>query len=109
MEIIESKPLRLTPPHPSLCQCCAVEHNADEPHNWQSTYWAFWFQQEHGRSPIIEDAFERCDSIRCELWAEHLDDWGQEQDAIALRALANLKRESEMEAEPYGAVSDSQP
>lgn len=73
----------LLPPAPGLCQVCAVDHPADQPHNAQSFYYQFSFNLEHGRCPTWVDAMAHCsDEVkahwRAELTAMGIDvDGGQ--------------------------------
>lgn len=91
----EARSLTLLPPSLGLCQSCACDHLPEEPHNWQSLFWAFWFQQQHGRSPIFEEAFEHCSAETCDRWAAKLDSLPHAVSknlAIRLAGLATLKR-----------------
>lgn len=52
--------MKLMPPHPSKCQYCAVEHDPKNPHDAQSLYYQFWFNNQYGRSPTWKDAMSHC-------------------------------------------------
>ena len=68
------KPQNLTilPPAQHLCQKCAVAHGVMEAHNAQSLYYAFWFNEQHGRSPTWRDAIANCPDDIKEIWAKYL-------------------------------------
>ena len=56
-EVIESGPgFQMLPPRPGACQECATDHEADQPHDRDSLYYAMKFQAEHGRAPTWSDA-----------------------------------------------------
>jgi hypothetical protein len=91
----EIKGLTLLPPAPGLCQSCACDHIPEEPHNWQSMFWAFWFDGVHGRSPTLEDAFAHCSADTCDRWATRLDGVPHDmakQVAVRVASLAASKR-----------------
>ena len=62
------KPLKLMPPAPGRCQQCAVIHDPEMPHDANSLYYAFWYQQEHGKSPSWADAMAHCEDGVKSLW-----------------------------------------
>jgi hypothetical protein len=69
----EEKHMRLLPPAPHLCQQCAVEHSAAEPHNRDSLYYQFWFAaHNHGRNPTWTNAMAHCHPQTRALWREKL-------------------------------------
>jgi hypothetical protein len=52
--------LRLLPPRPDVCQECAADHTADEPHNADSLFYKYHFWLRHGRWPTWRDAIAHC-------------------------------------------------
>jgi hypothetical protein len=88
--------LSLLPPARGRCQQCAEEHTPDAPHNFQSLYWAFWFQQAHGRSPAVADAFEHCSIEVCDAWSNGLGEMGHEDIAMQIAALSSLKKSQQV-------------
>lgn len=40
--------MMLLPPAPGMCQECAADHAADEPHGRDSLYYQYRFRSEHG-------------------------------------------------------------
>jgi hypothetical protein len=88
----ETKGLTLLPPAPGLCQSCACDHIPEEPHNWQSLFWAFWFDGTYGRSPTLEDAFTHCSADICDKWAAGMREVRQPELADKLTELATVKR-----------------
>jgi hypothetical protein len=88
----EIKGLTLLPPAPGLCQSCACDHIPEEPHSWQSLFWAFWFDGVHGRSPTLEDAFAHCSADTCDRWAIGMHNAKYLELSDRLTELAALKR-----------------
>lgn len=70
--------MMLMPPAPDHCQQCAATHSPDQPHNQQSLYWQFWFNNTYGRSPTWADAMEHCTPICREYWTTELHRLGQQ-------------------------------
>lgn len=64
--------MTLLPPAPHLCQECAVDHEADHPHNAQSLYYQMKFKMEHGREATWWDAMSHCEPETQRLWMEGL-------------------------------------
>jgi len=51
---------RMLPPAADVCQTCAVNHPAAQPHNPQSLYYQFLFYADTGRFPTWKDAMAHC-------------------------------------------------
>ena len=62
----------LLPPAADKCQCCAVKHPPEHPHNQQSLYWQYWFWGQHGRWPTWADAMEHCTPDMKAFWVAEL-------------------------------------
>lgn len=60
--------MQLLPPHPSKCQCCAVAHLPDQPHNAQSLHYQYWFYGQNGRWPTWADAMAHCPEEIQQKW-----------------------------------------
>jgi hypothetical protein len=70
---IHIKQMKLFPPSADKCQCCAVVHAPDQPHDATSLYYSCWFAQQHGgRPPTWEDAMAHCDAKTKKHWTAHL-------------------------------------
>lgn len=61
---------------PGCCPVCAVEHEAEEPHDCQSLFYQYKFYAEHKRWPTWEDAMAHCSDEMKELWREELRKFG---------------------------------
>lgn len=84
----------LMPPAPDLCQCCAVKHEHEMPHDATSLFYGFWFSQQFGRSPTWNDALSHCpDSIK-QRWLEMLFFVGI--DPNSTKVLGGLKSNQEL-------------
>lgn len=72
--MIESKhlPYNLLPCAKDVCQECAVDHQADLPHNRGSLFYQYHFYNEHGRWPTWEDAMAHCSEAMKKHWVEAL-------------------------------------
>lgn len=77
-DLIEEQPWTLLPPAKGLCQCCAVDHAEDQPHNQQSLFWQTWFNLKHGRAPTWADAMAHCPDKVKQRWVEELAKHGVE-------------------------------
>ncbi|MGI6234465.1 MAG: hypothetical protein ACOYI6_04320 [Christensenellales bacterium] len=64
--------MRILPPGPGKCPVCAVEHDAQQPHDAQSLYYRMKFRQQHGRFPTWWDAMAHCDQATKDLWLDEL-------------------------------------
>lgn len=64
----------LLPPAPHLCQSCATDHKPEDPHNWQSMHWQYWFYGQTGRFPKVLDAFEHTTAAMRYAWKRHMMD-----------------------------------
>jgi len=69
---IEPRAGNLLPPKPGVCQDCAVDHTADQPHNQQSLYYQMQFHGLHGRWPTWSDAMEHCTPEVKAIWRSRL-------------------------------------
>lgn len=74
--IRQGRELQLLPPAPHLCQECAVEHDADEPHNALSLYYQIKFYKDNGRWPTWKDALAHCNEEVQTAWTRMLMDRG---------------------------------
>lgn len=63
---------KLLPPAPDRCQCCAAKHEPEQPHNWQSMFWQYWYYNKHGRWPTMRDAFEHVTPELRQAWVDSL-------------------------------------
>lgn len=72
----EAKGWFLLPPKPDVCQCCAVDHPPDMPHNQQSLYWQYWFYGTNGRWPTWNDAMAHCTPEMQDKWRITLKEHG---------------------------------
>lgn len=68
----------LLPCAPDVCQCCAVKHDPDMPHNQQSLYWQYWFYGQHQRWPTWKDAMAHCTPEMKAHWVSELKKYGIE-------------------------------
>lgn len=91
-----SKPLSLLPPPPDKCQCCAVSHPPWQAHDATSLYYAFWFNQEYGRSPTWADAIAHCAPELKQLWIDQLTGAGIDINSIDKRG--GIKTEADLQA-----------
>lgn len=66
----------LLPPHPDLCQECAVKHDPGMPHNRDSMYYKIKFEAEHGRYPQWSDAIAHCSPEMQAAWKAELEQRG---------------------------------
>ena len=74
--MIEEKSMKLLPPAKHLCQVCAVEHDADTPHDAKSMYYQTKFNMEHGRRATWVDAMAHCNDDMKQIWTEELAEMG---------------------------------
>ena len=91
---MKTKQLRMMPPARHLCQKCAVAHGEMEAHNAQTLYYAFWFNQQHGRSPTWRDAIAHCPEETKAAWEKHLGKLGIDLDSTKLTG--ELKSQSDV-------------
>ena len=94
MEIKQGKFFTLLPPAPNLCPECATKHDQDQPHNAQSFYYQFKFNQEHGRSPTWNDAMAHCSKKVKNYWKSHLEKLGIDLNSTNLTG--NIKNKEEL-------------
>lgn len=66
----------LLPPRPDVCQECAVDHSADQPHNAQSLFYQYRFYGDRGRWPTWRDVVAHCAPEVREAWEEALREEG---------------------------------
>ena len=75
--------MMLLPPAEGTCPICAVEHNAELPHNAQSLYYQYRFYGIRGRWPTWADAIAHCSAETRQLWEQELrrlNAWSQPED-----------------------------
>jgi hypothetical protein len=72
MQLNQIRTLQLLPPSPDKCPCCAVAHPPEQAHDATSMFFAFWFQENHGRSPTWNDAIAHCPPEIKTSWTQHL-------------------------------------
>ena len=68
----KSSGLTLLPCKPDVCQECAVDHDATQPHNNQSLYYQYHFYAKHQRFPTWKDAIAHCDINTRKAWEKEL-------------------------------------
>ncbi len=73
---------KLLPTKPGVCQECAVNHAASEPHNAQSLTYQYRFFDQHGRWPTWADAMDHCDAATQALWRAELAKRGVPEDQL---------------------------
>jgi hypothetical protein len=73
---VQVRKLSLQPPTPDKCQCCAVAHPPEQAHDATSLFYAFWFQEHHGRSPTWNDAIAHCAPEVKTAWVRYLIEMG---------------------------------
>lgn len=78
MKVTKPPAMMLLPPAPGCCQQCAVKHAPEQPHNKQSLFYAFWFQNQFGRAPTWADALEHCTLEVRAHWTAELRRAGEE-------------------------------
>ena len=64
--------LTLLPCAAGVCQQCAKDHPAEQPHNQQSLYWQYYFYGKNGRWPTWADAMAHCTSEVRAHWTTEL-------------------------------------
>ena len=72
MKLNQVRKLTLLAPSPDRCPCCAVAHPPEQAHDATSMFYAFWFQENHGRSPTWNDAISHCPPEIKASWTQHL-------------------------------------
>lgn len=77
-KVIETKTVefRVMPCRPGVCQECAVDHPATEPHNKDSLHYQYTFRAAHDRWPTWTDAIAHCDEATQERWKSALRELG---------------------------------
>jgi hypothetical protein len=68
--------MTLLPPRPDVCQECAVQHDADLPHNTQSLYYQYSFFMRFNRWPTWADAMAHCSEEMRATWTKALAEYG---------------------------------
>ena len=59
-------------PQENKCQCCAVQHGIDQPHDKTSLFYQMYFNARNGRWPTWDDAMAHCsDDIKAQ-WRDQL-------------------------------------
>lgn len=69
---VEIKQFTPLPPPPGVCQVCAYDHPAEQPHNLQKPYYQVSFHLKHGRFPTWADAMAHCDEEMQAAWKKEL-------------------------------------
>lgn len=69
-------PLGLMPPRPGVCQECATDHEASQPHNQQSLSYQYDFYGKNGRWPTWKDALAHCAPAVRAAWITELKKLG---------------------------------
>lgn len=69
---VERNAMTLLPPPDGVCAECGVDHEFEQPHNQQSTYYRMQFYSTHARWPTWSDAMAHCPPAIQELWREEL-------------------------------------
>ena len=64
--------MQLLPPEEGTCPICAVDHEPEQPHNYQSLYYQYRFYGVRGRWPTWADALAHCDDVVREHWEREL-------------------------------------
>jgi hypothetical protein len=82
---MEPKKLSLLPPPADKCPCCAVAHPDWQAHDATSLYYAFWFNEHHGRSPTWADGIEHCPPNVKQQWIRQLNGAGIDVNSIDKR------------------------
>lgn len=67
---------QIMPAPPGTCQCCAVTHETDQPHNAQSLHYQYTFYGKEGRWPNWLDAMAHCPTEIQRDWTEKLEGLG---------------------------------
>lgn len=76
VEIMPESAMKLLPCAPNVCQECATDHAAGEPHNQQSLYYQYHFRAQHGRWPTWKDAMAHCSDLMKSDWTRALAEHG---------------------------------
>jgi hypothetical protein len=63
---------------PGTCPECAIKHDPDMPHNFQSLVYQYKYYDRHGRWPTWADAMAHCLPETKALWCEALKERGIE-------------------------------
>ncbi|MGL5032627.1 MAG: hypothetical protein ACRC6M_02365 [Microcystaceae cyanobacterium] len=65
-----------------------------QPHNAQTLFYAFWFQQKYGRSPTWNDAMAHCSADVKFQWLANLAKLGINPNSTNLKG--NIKSQSDV-------------
>lgn len=83
LDVVRPVVMKLLPPQAGKCYQCAVDHEADQPHNRGSLYYQSRFVMAYGRAPGWSDAVAHCPDAVRERWADELKKagvWTPEDD-----------------------------
>lgn len=80
----------LLPPAPDACQVCARRHDANEPHDAQSLYWATKRAMEGKPAPTWAEALEHVEPDVRAAWVTALGEHGVTVD-VDLDAAASME------------------
>ncbi len=78
MQVVDMKTGKVTPSvsrgmmlpaKAGTCEWCAVEHQAQLPHDATSMFYQYRFYNEHGRWPDWRDAMSHCSDDMKKLWS----------------------------------------
>jgi hypothetical protein len=61
---------------PGTCPECAVAHDPQQPHDWQSLAYQYKYYDRHGRWPTWADAMAHCSPEVKALWRDALKEHG---------------------------------
>jgi len=64
--------MMLGSPADHLCQVCAGNHKADDPHDCNSLFYQYAFYKEYSRWPTWKDAVAHCSEGTQKLWENEL-------------------------------------
>jgi hypothetical protein len=101
---MEIRKLSLMPVNSSKCQCCAVDHKPEQPHNAQSLYYGFWHQEKYGRSPTWADAMAHCPEGIKKGFTEYLEKLGVDINSTNLVGDLKCRGDIEFRLNPQKVV-----
>lgn len=101
---MEIRKLSLMPVNSSKCQCCAVDHKPEQPHNAQSLYYGFWHQEKYGRSPTWADAMAHCPEGIKKGFTEYLEKLGVDINSTNLVGDLKCRDDIELRLNPQNVV-----
>jgi hypothetical protein len=75
----------MLPPPADKCQCCAVAHPTDQPHDATSLYYAFWIKKTYGREATWNEALAHCPEAVKSHWVYNLHKIGIDLNSTKVR------------------------